>query len=66
MLFRSLQMPIMDGYKATRQIRIFDQDTPIIALTASALLKVRQDVIAAGMNDYITKQIGRASCRERV
>ncbi|WP_425393173.1 response regulator [Ekhidna sp.] len=55
LVLMDLQMPIMDGYKATRKIRTFDEKTPIIALTASALLKVRQDVIAAGMNDYITK-----------
>lgn len=55
LILMDLQMPVMDGYNATRLIREFDKDTPIIALTASALLKVRQDVLAAGMNDYITK-----------
>ena len=55
LILMDLQMPIMDGYQATRLIRKFDENTPIVALTASALLKVRQEVIAAGMNDYVTK-----------
>ena len=50
-----LQMPVMDGYQAAKVIRKFDEKTPIIALTASALLKVRQEVLSVGMNDYITK-----------
>ena len=66
LVLMDLQMPIMDGYKATRQIRIFDQETPIIALTASALLKVRQDVIAAGMNDYITKPFDPGELRRKI
>ncbi|WP_436514978.1 response regulator [Ekhidna sp. To15] len=66
LVLMDLQMPIMDGYKATRQIRTFDQKTPIIALTASALLKVRQDVIAAGMNDYITKPFDPNELRRKI
>lgn len=61
-----LQMPVMDGYQATRLIRAFDKATPIIALTASALLKVRQDVIAAGMNDYITKPFDPSELKRKI
>jgi len=61
-----LQMPVMDGYKATRQIRTFDVKTPIIALTASALLKVRQEVMAAGMNDYITKPFDPKELKRKI
>lgn len=66
LVLMDLQMPIMDGYKATRKIRTFDEKTPIIALTASALLKVRQDVIAAGMNDYITKPFDPNELRRKI
>ena len=66
LVLMDLQMPIMDGYKATRKIRTFDEQTPIIALTASALLKVRQDVIAAGMNDYITKPFDPNELRRKI
>jgi len=66
LVLMDLQMPVMDGYKATRLIREFDKDTPIIALTASALLKVRQDVLAAGMNDYITKPFDPAELKKKI
>jgi len=53
------QMPVMDGYEATRVIR--DQlglkEIPIIAMTASAMSADRDDAIAAGMNDHIAKPI---------
>ncbi|MEO1254894.1 MAG: response regulator, partial [Bacteroidota bacterium] len=66
LVLMDLQMPIMDGYKATRKIRMFDEKTPIIALTASALLKVRQDVMAAGMNDYITKPFDPSELKRKI
>lgn len=50
-----LQMPVMDGYEATREIRSMKNPVPIIALTASALLNVQKKVLAAGMNDFVTK-----------
>jgi CheY-like chemotaxis protein len=52
-----VQMPLMDGLTATRLIRgeLGLADLPIIALTAGALSSERPKVIAAGMNDFITK-----------
>ena len=54
-----LQMPVMDGYEASRHIRHSDKvqlrNIPIIALTASALLDVEKDVLDAGMNDWMAK-----------
>lgn len=66
LVLMDLQMPIMDGYKASRKIRTFDKKTPIVALTASALLKVRQEVLAAGMNDYITKPFDPSELKRKI
>jgi two-component system sensor histidine kinase/response regulator len=52
-----LQMPIMDGIEACRNIRIFNQKTPIIAMTGSTYSEDREMCYQAGMNDYISKPI---------
>lgn len=53
------QMPILDGFQATRSIRQQPsiQDTPIIALTAGATDKEKQECFDAGMNDFLSKPI---------
>ena len=54
-----LEMPIMDGYEATRIIRSESQfdDLPIIAMTAHAMKDVREKCLQTGMNGYVTKPI---------
>ncbi|HEY1141143.1 MAG TPA: PAS domain S-box protein, partial [Lysobacter sp.] len=53
------QMPVMDGFEATRVIRdrLGLKEIPILAMTASAMSSDRDDAIAAGMNDHIAKPI---------
>ncbi|PKM95232.1 MAG: hypothetical protein CVU84_06000 [Firmicutes bacterium HGW-Firmicutes-1] len=57
LVLMDLQMPIMDGYEASRRIRALDssKDLPIIAMSAHAIKGIKEKVSEAGMNDYITK-----------
>lgn len=58
LILMDIQMPIMDGYEASitiRNTKCLNQNTPIIALTASAMLDQKSKAIAAGMNNFVTK-----------
>ena len=57
LVLMDIQMPGMDGYEATRQIRQFNKEVIIIAQTAYALTGDRENAIEAGCNDYISKPI---------
>ncbi|HAT51333.1 MAG: response regulator [Nitrospirae bacterium] len=54
-----IQMPVMDGYSASRAIRKMEkfQNLPIIAMTANAMTGDRDKCLAAGMNEHISKPV---------
>ncbi|MEO9966283.1 MAG: ATP-binding protein [Reichenbachiella sp.] len=70
LILMDLQMPIMDGYEATRKIRDLDEakyrKLPIVALTASAMIDVKEGLFNAGMNDLVLKPINPSELYEKI
>jgi two-component system sensor histidine kinase/response regulator len=64
-----VQMPVMDGYAATKSIRSWERDhdlppTPIIALTALALKEEGARIFEAGCNTHLTKPVKKSTLLE--
>ena len=64
LVIMDIEMPVMDGYEATKQLRLWEKEqaleaTPIIALTAHAFVRFRKKCMAAGCSDYLTKPVRR-------
>jgi signal transduction histidine kinase/DNA-binding response OmpR family regulator len=69
LVFMDIQMPEMDGYEATKEIRgprssVRNNKIPIIAMTAHAMKGDRERCIESGMDDYIAKPIGQEKLSE--
>lgn len=61
LILMDVQMPVMDGYEATRRIRALENrqlaNIPIFAMTANAFEEDRKNALEAGMNDHLTKPV---------
>lgn len=69
LIFMDCQMPVMDGFEATRRIRastLAESDAPVIAVTANAMSGDEQRCLEAGMNDYLSKPVSMEMVRSMV
>ncbi|MEZ7515890.1 PAS domain S-box protein [Flavobacterium frigidarium] len=67
-IFMDIQMPVMNGFQATKLIRklVGGKSVPIIAITASAELEIKQQCKLAGMNDFVSKPILKKIVEETI
>ena len=66
LVLMDVQLPIMDGLEATRQIKAFKPNLPIIAQTANTMYDDKLNIINAGCDDYISKPINRNELSEKI
>ena len=66
LVLMDINMPEMNGYEATAEIRKFDSITPIIAVTAFAYASDEQKVMENGFNGYMSKPINAKQMRTKI
>lgn len=66
LIFMDIKMPGVDGLEATRQIKLINQDVPIIAITAYAMSGDEERILAAGCDGYISKPISKKILMEKM
>lgn len=67
LIFMDVQMPVMDGFQATQEIRSLGEDSssiPIVAVTANAFQTEREKCFSSGMDDYLTKPVDKDRLKE--
>ena len=70
LILMDCQMPVMDGFEATRQIREIEKQTggftPIVALTANVVKEEKEKCFAAGMNDFVSKPVSLPILKQKL
>jgi CheY-like chemotaxis protein/anti-sigma regulatory factor (Ser/Thr protein kinase) len=66
LVLMDIKMPVMDGFEATRQIKLINKDVPVIAITAYAMMGDKERVLAAGCDEYLSKPISKKLLLQKV
>lgn len=61
LILMDIKMPIMNGYEATKKIKMINADIPIVVITAHAFIEDREKAINAGCDDYLSKPVNAKS-----
>ena len=64
LILMDIKMPVMNGYEATKLIKEFRPDLPIVAQTAYTTTKDKEKAFSAGCNDFISKPISKETLNE--
>jgi len=65
-IFMDMRMPVLDGLEASRQIRMFNQEIPIICMSANVYREDKHEAYSAGMNDFIEKPLEHTDIESRL
>lgn len=66
LILMDIKMPVIDGFEATRQIKLINPDVHIIAITAYAMSGDEDRIIASGCDGYLSKPISKKSLLEKI
>jgi len=66
LILMDIKMPVIDGFEATRQIKLISQNVHIIAITAYAMSGDEERIMAAGCDGYLSKPINKKSLLEKI
>jgi len=66
LVLMDLKMPVMDGLEATRLIKSFRKELPVIAVTAYAFSRDKKKALEAGCDDFLSKPVSKAELQEKL
>mgnify|MGYP002527195014 CR=1 FL=1 len=66
LILMDIKMPVMDGMEATKAIKEFNPELPIIALTANAFDSDRELALEAGCDDFLSKPVSSENCLKTI